>query len=256
MIPFLEGLLCSVCEQSRVFDAILTALKLPHHILPMYSIDQAAAADGSEVLEAESKKKKECTAHENGLMESNANEAAVPDLLGGDDDIMHVTIGGQSISIKTKPSAAAVAAAITAADVSDEGTPEGSPEIERSLFNSNDAKSEVAGAAAETKTVEAEVESSAQDSVIDLLADFSSSCVSSEPQPTTTNTDIMDLLCGINEVSGDCAPPPPVEPLIGGGIGKVAVVGRSRPIVLTVVSFVESPYQLVTVVDLFFVCTR
>lgn len=179
--------------------------------LMMYSIEDTPSNVTSEVVQpsAEAEPAEEEAEPADEEAETCDAGEAMPDLLSTDDNLLCVTIGGQSISINTKPSNRA------SAEVSAENSPQGSP-----VPDKRSLQAEVSAEVSE-ETADASVEEVGKDStVMDLLADFSSPMNAEliQEEPPAVNSDIMDLLGGLEE-------PPPLSPSTQGTCGKLTVVG-------------------------------
>lgn len=186
----------------------------------MFSIEETPAEVASEVVRPKATKEK----GEGGesAPPTGAIAKSVPVAPCNDDNFMCITIGGQSITINTKPSAEAENAAKDADEDSPENSAESSPRLSKDVTPRKEEVSESPQTQAEPVEEVAREESA----VMDLLADFSSppeaDSVDSTPTPGL-NSDIMDLLGGLEEVVR--APSPVVTcSLLQGGIGNVAVV--------------------------------
>ena len=148
---------------------------------------------------------------------------------------MHVTIGGQKIAIKTKPSDAAtpdtpLASPAVSPMMGGRKTPQPQEESDQ---DSDEAKEEESV----NENVNAEVSVDQSDNVMDLLADFTlTPAASVDPTPagsapTGINSDILDLLGGIEDCDTQPSPSPtPVQ--LQGSIGNVSVVGYHSFVVL------------------------
>lgn len=144
---------------------------------------------------------------------------------------MHVTIGGQKIAIKTKPSEAATP-----------DTPSASPAVspmmggrksplpqDESEQESDEAREDENGGRDGEEVEEMEEAVGAQDDVVDLLAEFTSGPMSAQDPPSSApsaapvvmNSDILDLLGGM-DTPQEPSSPTPVK--LQGSIGNVAVV--------------------------------
>lgn len=203
---------CNWCSASQVanISRCLSAHSASHLELILFYIE--VTSDIVEPVKPKTKKEKADATPEPVAPTTAAAAEPMPDLIGSTDNLMCVTIGGQSIVINTKPSMEPLADEDSA-----ENSPEGSP-IQTKCSSSSkktvdDPTPEVASA-----------DKSMEGAVMDLLADFSSptevqGAVSESEAAGEMNSDIMDLLGGLGETAPVACPP------LQGSIGKVTVVG-------------------------------
>lgn len=155
---------------------------------------------------------------EPAAVETSANKVkvdeATEDVLAPQPNILHVTIGGQSVAIKTN---AAAATTTSAQSSSPEGSEQSAGEGRESALCDLDEAVSDKQEIAEVVLPE-----------VDLLADFSAPDSSVAPAPVT-NGDIMDLLGGLESSVDILTAPADHSSTLSelssvGGIGKLTVV--------------------------------
>lgn len=144
--------------------------------------------------------------------------------------MMHITIGGQKISIKTKPSEHATPDSVTPSPAVSPmmGERKAPPAGELdSAPDSDEAKEEEENDAGSEEAPPETEEPAAKDDVMDLLADFTTDASNTDngaAQPAVgMNSDILDLLGGMAEPVESSPVHAPLK--LQGSIGKVFVVG-------------------------------